>query len=312
MLFRNPLLPQGQDPYVIYHDGWYYHCFVNESFGWGPIRVRKSRTIPGLATAEPVQVWTPPSAGLGSRHLWAPEMHFIHNRWYIYYSAADEDGRNHRIYVLESDSEEPQGWYHPKGKLSDESDKWAIDGTVLQKPSGELYFIWSGDDDEISHEQTTYHPQNIYVTPMKNPWTLIGRRTCISKPTYAWEKNGPAPINEGPQVLEKNGKYFIVYSASHSLTDDYCLGLLINETGDILNLSAWKKYPEPVFHKTDSVFGPGHCSFTTAPDGKDWIFYHSARHQGSGWDRQVHAQPFTWTRDGLPDFGIPQQEVILS
>jgi GH43 family beta-xylosidase len=305
MEFRNPLLPQGQDPYVFYHDGWYYHIFVEKPFGWCPIYIRSARTIQRLSTAEPLQVWTPPYSGIASRHLWAPELHFIHNRWYIYYSAADEDGRNHRIYVLESDTKDPKGWYHQKGKLSDETDRWAIDGTVLQKPSGELYFIWSGDDDEISHEHTVHHPQNIYVTPMKNPWTLIGRRACISKPSYAWEKNGPAPINEGPQVLEKNGKYFIVYSASHSLTDDYCLGLLINESGNILDPASWRKYPEPVFHKTDSVFGPGHCSFTTTPDGEDWIIYHSARYAGAGWDRQVHAQPFSWNTDGTPNFGRP-------
>ncbi len=310
MVLSNPFLPSGQDPYVIFKDGWYYHVFVELPSGWCPIKVRKARTIAGLPAAESVIVWNPPHTGEGSFDIWAPELHYIYNRWYLYYSAADENGDNNRIYVLESDTQDAMGSYHAKGKLSDEIDKWAIDGTVLQKPSGELYFIWSGDDDQIPHEVTKSHPQDIYVTPMKNPWTLIGRRTCISKPEYAWEKNGPAPINEGPQILERNGIYYIVYSASHSLTDDYCLGLLINRTGDILNPQAWEKYPEPVFQKTETVFGPGHCSFTTSPDGtENWIIYHSAKRKGSGWDRQINVQKFFWTSDGFPVFGSPITKV---
>ncbi|NCV15882.1 MAG: hypothetical protein EBV49_15590 [Betaproteobacteria bacterium] len=52
------------------------------------------------------------------------------------------------------------------------------------------------------------------------------------------------------------------------------------------------------------IRAPGHASFTTDADDTDWIVYHSARHPGSGWDRQVRVQPFVW--EGVfPIFGAP-------
>ncbi len=57
---------------------------------------------------------------------------------------------------------------------------------------------------------------------------------------------------------------------------------------------------------TADVFGIGHCSFTTTADGReDWILFHSKKTKRHGWPRSVHAQPFGWTADGLPDFGRP-------
>src|SRR5436189_27057 len=85
-----------------------------------------------------------------------------------------------------------------------------------------------------------------------------GPRNCT-----AWERM-TMPICEGPQVLRRNGKTFIVYSASASWTADYCLGLLMNETSDFLNPAAWKKQG-PALQKTPHVWGVGHCSFVKSP-----------------------------------------------
>ena len=42
------------------------------------------------------------------------------------------------------------------------------------------------------------------------------------------------------------------------------------------------------------MISPGHCSFTKSPDGQeDWVVYHAARYPGSGWARQVRAQPIS-------------------
>jgi GH43 family beta-xylosidase len=69
---------------------------------------------------------------------------------------------------------------------------------------------------------------------------------------------------------------------------------------------SWVKKPAPVFKGTEYVYGPGHASFTKSPDGKeDWIVYHAAKKKGSGWDRNVRTQKFSWNDDGSPDFGSP-------
>ncbi|WP_170109478.1 family 43 glycosylhydrolase [Melghirimyces profundicolus] len=117
-------------------------------------------------------------------------------------------------------------------------------------------------------------------------------------------------MNEGPQILKRNGKVFIVYSASGSWTPDYCLGMLTLKDGaDPMVPGSWSKSKHPVFQRNDraGVFGPGHASFTKSPDGtEDWIVYHATSGENDGWNnRKARTQPFTWNRDGTPDFGAP-------
>jgi GH43 family beta-xylosidase len=170
----------------------------------------------------------------------------------------------------------------------------------LQRDNGRLYFIWSGWPGE---ENVT---QNLYIAPMANPWTISGPRTQISKPELLWEVHGRPLVNEGPQILRNGKRVFIVYSASGSWTDHYCLGLLELTGNDPLNASAWSKAQQAVFSRTENVFGPGHASFVKSPDGReDWIVYHAAKRQGSGWDRNVRMQQFGWNTDGTPNFGKP-------
>jgi GH43 family beta-xylosidase len=66
-----------------------------------------------------------------------------------------------------------------------------------------------------------------------------------------------------------------------------------------------------VFGSTATVFSPGHASFTKSPDGtEDWIVYHTAKHQGAGWDRHTRMQRFTWDIEGNPCFGYPVSKGI--
>ena len=72
----------------------------------------------------------------------------------------------------------------------------------------------------------------------------------------------------------------------------------------------WVKEKKPVFEKTDTVFGPGHCSFTTVSENNkenDWIVYHANLVSGSGWrGRSVWIQPFGWSENDEPVFGKPE------
>jgi GH43 family beta-xylosidase len=203
------------------------------------------------------------------------------------------------MYVLEGSSDDPQAPFHFKGKIAAPTDRWAIDGTVLEMPGGKLYFIWSG------WEGNTNGKQSLYIAPMSNPWTISGERVCISKPDREWEQRDSPIINEGPETLWHEGHLFIIYSASGFWDDNYCLGQLTWTGGDVLDPKSWVKKSETVFSRTADVFGPGHCSFTQSPDGKeDWIIYHAHIHQGVA-QRDVRIQRFTWNADGSPNFGVP-------
>jgi GH43 family beta-xylosidase len=315
--FHNPLLPGGADPWIFYHDGYYYYTnTLGDRLGlW------KTTDITKLKTAEYRDVFIPPDNTPYSKELWAPEIMNIDGKWYFYFAADDGDHFNHRLFVLENPSPDPfQGKFTMKGQIvTDSLDNWAIDGSVFQH-KGEYYLIWSGWETTPWQE---FETQRIYIAKMENPWTLSSDRIMISKPEYDWERNWENPsewknmpdhivyVNEGPEVLVHGDKLFLIYSASGCWTPNYCLGMLTASMGsDLLNPASWVKHPEPVFQQSpeNSVYGTGHNCFFKSPDGtEDWILYHAndGPDYGCGERRSPRAQPILWNTDGTPDFGKP-------
>jgi len=311
--FANPLLPSGADPWVTLKDGYYYYMHTTGK----NLTLWRTRDVTDLKRAPHKVIWTPPNSGPYSRDVWAPEIHFLEGKWYVYFAADAGTNRTHRIWVIENPSPNPlSGHWTLKGKVSDATDRWAIDPSVFED-RGRLYMIWSGwegDKDGV---------QSIYLARMKNPWTIESSRVRISTPEYPWEKIGdlhpknPAldpvhvDVNEGPEILRHDGNIFLVYSASGCWTDDYALGELVARAdSNLLDPAAWKKSAQPVFQQSPAagVYAPGHNSFFVSPDGKEnWILYHanSKPGQGCGELRSPRTQPFTWNSDGTPNFGTP-------
>lgn len=279
---------------MTFHGGFYYYI---EARARRSIFIRRSRTITGIGQDPGVCVWEAPRRGLNSDNVWAPELHLLDGRWYIYFAADDGENANHRMWVLAAESTDPRGPYQSCGAL--QTGGWAIDGTVMTLDNGRRFFVWSGWPGRQNGQQ------NLYLAPMTDPVTLGRERVLLTTPTERWERVA-MPICEAPQILRRNGDLFIVYSASGSWTPDYCLGLLHNRSQDVLNPAAWVKHG-PVFKRTEQVWGVGHCSFVKSLcQAEDWIIYHSKSSLAPGWDdRDVHAKRFTWTSAGLPDFGVP-------
>ncbi|WP_117210379.1 family 43 glycosylhydrolase [Allorhizocola rhizosphaerae] len=298
--FRNPVKESGADPFMVTHQGHYYLTYTRNDH----IAITKAASVTELATAPETVVWRDTTASRCCA-LWAPEMHLLRGKWYIYYTATDSSHAvaNHRMYVLESAGTDPLGPYSFKGALAAAADHYSIDGTVLSMPDGRLYAIWSG------WQPGTTGPQNLYIAPMSNPWTTSGPRVLLSRPQYAWESDHAA-VNEGAAALWRGGRLFLAYSASGCTSPNYALGLLTFRGDDVLNPAAWSKSPEPVFRASaaNSAYTTAHNSFFTSPDGtQTWMAYHGVTNpSGScGGDRATRLQKVNWRADGTPDFGVP-------
>ncbi|MDR4949023.1 glycoside hydrolase family 43 protein [Neobacillus cucumis] len=304
---KNPIVEQRADPWVYKHtDGYYY--FTASVPEYDRIEVRRSATIQGLGVAEPVVAWRKHKEGPMSANIWAPEIHYIDGKWYIYYAAARADEIfDHRMYVIENESENPlDGNWVEKGQVKTDWESFSLDATTFEH-KGQRYYVWAQRDPNIVGNS------NLYIAKMINPWTIEGPQVMITKPEFDWETIG-FWVNEGAAVLKRNGKIFITYSAS--ATDyNYCMGILAaDENSDLLDPASWRKSEVPVFQTNEetSQFGPGHNSFTVSEDGsQDILIYHARNYQEIEgdplWDpnRHTRAQVFTWNEDGTPNFGIP-------
>jgi GH43 family beta-xylosidase len=291
---------------ILHNNAYYLTCTTGSN-----LTIWRSATLAGFKDAQGTVVWKPEGAYGDLRDVWAPELHRIRNKWYIYFSA-DRGGENatHRIYVLENKAADPlSSTWTMKGELAVGSEHWAIDATILQR-GHRLYVIWSGWPG--NHDGV----QNLYIARLKNPLRAASDRVLLSTPEFEWERQdnrntNRVYVNEGPQILERGDRIFLVFSASGCWTDNYQLGMLETTTRqDPLNASSWRKLEHPVFSSSANAgaYGTGHNSFFKSPDGsQSWMMYHanSAPGQGCGDARSARAQPFRWTPDGRPEFGIP-------
>ena len=290
--FANPLNP-GPDPWMLWHDGNFYLTTTQGDC----IRMWKAPSLAALKTTNGVVVWRDADP-TRSHGIWAPEFHFITNRWYMYYTAmaATKVDATHRLHVLESEGLDPMGPYHYKARLFDPAnDFYAIDASTFKHPGDQRwYLVWAA------------HPgHRLRIARMANPWTLESKSVVIPASGFGCEE-----VREGPVVLQRNGKLFLTYSACDTGKPDYKLGMLIADArDDALDPASWKQHPIPIFERSDTagVFGPGHHGFFQSPDGKeDWIVYHAKTTSAYTYaGRTTRAQPFKWNDSGLPEFGSP-------
>lgn len=307
--YLNPLIEYRADPFLYrHHDGKYY--FTATVPEYDRIELRVADTVNGLAAAEAHCIWSKPDAGAMSQLIWAPEIHYLDGKWYIYFAAAPvlslcpaNRTFQHRMYVLEADH--PLDDWRVVGRMESGMDTFCLDATTFAV-DGVRYYVWAQKDPDIKGNS------NLYIAKMKSPWQLATAPVRLTRPEYDWECS-VIPVNEGPAVLMHGNKIYLTYSANATGTE-YCMGLLTADAGgDLLDPVNWHKSPEPVFATwaENHKYGPGHNSFTWAEDGTTPLLVYHVREaaqvegdplQDAG--RHTCVQPFLITEAG-PDFGKP-------
>jgi GH43 family beta-xylosidase len=304
--FTNPFVQQRADPHIYKHtDGYYYMTATVPEYD--RIVMRRATTLDGLRTAPETTIWTRHSSGEMGAHIWAPEIHFIDGRWYVYFAAGStSDVWAIRMYVLEGTGSNAltTSWTE-RGRIATPWSSFSLDATTFAH-NGTRYLVWVQSEPDIGSGT------NLYIARMTNPWTIEGTPTRISTPTYDWERIGHE-VNEGPAVLVRNGYIFVTYSAS-ATDENYAMGMLTaSASSNLLSAASWSKSPTPVFQSDSSTgqWGPGHNSFTVAEDGSDVLVYHARNYQNisgdplNNPDRHTRVQRLYWNLDGTPLFGVP-------
>ena len=307
--YNEPFIIQRADPYVVKAaDGSYY--FTASVPAYNKIVLRHSQTLLGLADAEEVTIWEAHTQGPMGNHIWAPEMHFVFGKWYIYFAAGDyEDKWRIRPYVLEctgmdpiNDAWEEKGMMQPADEDEFSFRSFSLDGTIFEN-KGEYYYVWAekvGVGKMIS---------NLYIARMESATKLSTVQVLLTTPDYDWERIG-FWVAEGPATVKRGSKIYLTYSAS-ATGACYCMGMLsIDETADMLDPQMWKKERYPVV-KTDvekGIYGPGHNSFTKDEEGNDICVFHARTYEEIVGDplydpnRHAMLMKVDWDEDDKPVF----------
>ncbi|NLG02848.1 MAG: family 43 glycosylhydrolase [Clostridia bacterium] len=308
--YNEPWILQRADPYIYRHiDGTYY--FTASVPEYDGIVLRKAGSLAGLKDAEEVEVWHKHERGIMSQHVWAPELHYLDGKWYLYFAASDvDDIWALRPYVLECTDDDPvTGHWVELGKMQKAAgdefsfENFSLDGTVFEN-YGHRYYVWAekvGVGSQIS---------NLYIGEMETPNRLKSIQVLLTTPDYDWER-AVLWVNEGPAVLKRGGKIFLTYSASDTGIH-YCMGMLsIDEQADLLDPQAWKKERNPILcsDAQRQIYGPGHNSFTVDEAGNDIMVYHArteAEITGNPLynpNRHTMLMKLRWDAEGIPIFG---------
>ena len=140
-------------------------------------------------------------------------------------------------------------------------------GTSVIRIDGKPYLTYVSEEGRGTAD---FH-QTINIIRFENPWTAIGDPTIICVPEYTWEMGGygestTKPGNWYPKVVEgaaavygENGEVYLMYTGSGYWTVYYQLGYLKFLGGDPLDAKNWKKNPESIFSRSDTVNGCRHC-----------------------------------------------------
>ena len=303
--FTNPIRAHsGSDPHMVFSDGLYYLMTTT----WRNLTIAASPTLEGLKTAPQKVVWkdTNPQRCC---NMWAPELHKVEGRWYIYYTAGQNTTDyvpTQRVWVLRGGSESPlseeytfAGQITPPnydqgmldavssaGKMFGMNARMLTSDQTIYEINGKNYFMVSAfttvsnpmlqrhdrKSADPYHKQfsSTVSPASNMIAALLTPNTT-GPSSLLSVPTLEWETRGWA-INEGPAGLTSpNGtNHFVFFSASGCNTEYYALGaVLLTPGADPLVTESWTKLPKPFFTTANGLYGPGHNAFFKSPDGKE-------------------------------------------
>mgnify|MGYP006203492875 CR=1 FL=1 len=269
----NPIVQQRADPFL-YRDassGCYHFTATVPDFS--ALEIRSACRLQDLQQAEPVLVWHKKASGPMSANIWAPELHRIDQRWYLYFAAGDRERPFHiRMYVLSNDHADPkQGQWREEGQLQTHIDSFALDATTFEH-NGQRYLVWAQQDAAATYNSA------LWLAKMQSPTQIVPPVVKLTEPELDWEVQG-YKVNEGPAVLIRHGRVLLTYSAS--ATDErYAIGTLAesHQLSGIYHVAEAGAFDvvlntlrDVIFHQRNMLVGSCVVDGLGPPDGHEAI-----------------------------------------
>jgi GH43 family beta-xylosidase len=228
-------------------------------------------------------------------------------RFYMYYSAGSApEGTDQQLRVAVADH--PAGPFADSGKLLVPDQPFAIDAHPFRASDGQWYLFYCVDF--LTLEGDWRVGTGIVVDRLVDMTTLAGEPRVVVRPHEDWHvfRKGRTMYGavydwhtvEGAAVLCHDGRYYCFYSGGAWERDNYGVSWVVADDplGPYARPDGRHEALLMRTPKGGSLLGPGHNSFTVAPDGSTtWIVYHA-------WDlaqtaRRMCIDRLDW-KDGTP------------
>ena len=252
------------DPAVIYHKGKYYLYPTGDNHSYD------------VYISDDLIRWTkgPKVFQTSERGVWAPDVYFNKDDGMFYlYSTV-----NGKIGVASSDR--PDGLFRDRGALISNG----IDAHMFRDDDGSYFLYYA-----------RYPDFAIFVQPMESPVGKKGEPVQLISPTEEWEMKD-VPVTEAPWMIKHQGVYYLLYSGGSADSENYAIGYATAPHP----LGPFTKYGDnPMIHKGDGIFGPGHISVVPDQAGKLWMVYHQQKDERRGWNRMICLDPLWFDAEGI-------------
>ncbi|WP_336208870.1 glycoside hydrolase family 43 protein [Nonomuraea sp. LPB2021202275-12-8] len=223
-------------------------------------------TSPDLVTWQPrgdvlpeLGSWAEPG------NTWAPEViQLAEDRFALYYTArSTRTGRQCVGVAIAAAPEGPFADASPAPLICQADEGGSIDASPFRDADGTLYLYWKNDGNAIGR---TTHLYGRRLSP--DGLTLTGEPVKLLANTAGWHGH----VVEAPQLVRRDGRYYLFYSANAFDQAAYAVGYATCETP----LGPCQDAPEnPILSTGPGAAGPGHSYLVTTVAGETWLLYHA-------------------------------------
>lgn len=197
-----------RDPYIFADkaSGWYYL--------YGSMKVRKEQTYFKVYKSRDLVEWddgkvifSAHDGFWGTTHFWAPELHLVDGRYYLFATFAEADERN-RCQILTCDR--PDGTFEVyEGPTTPEG--WsALDGTYYES-DGKRYCIFCREWKDVINGEMCLMEMDEKLRPVGKVETLFAARDA------AWvvnaSKTDECYVTDGPFIITCGKTFFMTWSS---------------------------------------------------------------------------------------------------